>query len=278
MKTFITILLTIFASVSMLTAQIPNAGFEQWANSYTPVSWQTTNQMLPAGTHNVIQSPNSTGGDYAIELQTIKIDGMLVPGVATPGELGFGYVSGGVPCSLRPQQVSFSYMHPTRDDEVFVAVMFYKNGNMIGSAEWQETDSTAGYETAELTIGWTSAEYPDTVNMVILTDWNVAGSKIIVDDILFSQTVTSAGSALEQQITVRPNPASRNENIIIDLPHQNVPSEINIFDLSGQKVKNIRVQPGNPTVSFRPDGLKSGMYIVACEASGQVIRQKVMIR
>lgn len=279
MKTILTFLtLTISISfLNILTAQdtIPNSGFEYWNSATTVKYWETTNIFLPPGTNTCFRTEDSHSGDYAMLLQTIKIDGDLIPGVATCGTIDYYSASGGAPYTDRPSVLTGYVKHPGHNDSVFIAVQFFKNGEQIGGGIWGTKDSIPEYSQFIAPISYNSSVTPDTVNIIILTDWNKQGSTLMVDDLEFSiQTSTLTHSTPSSKLNVYPNPASNFINI--ETPFD-ANYTVQIFNLSGIKVKEMisgfvccRIDIGN---------LPLGTYVLVVEsADRKQIKRKIIIK
>jgi hypothetical protein len=153
---------------------LPNPDFEQWITNTIPNSWSSTNTLLPPGNIVCFRTTNSQTGNYAVQLKTIDLDGMAVPGVLTLGYVGMGFTAGGIAFTQKPLSLKGYIRHPSYGDEVMIIAEFYKNGNQIGSGFWSTTDSIGDYTEFVAPIVFQSMDTPDTLNITIITDQNQA--------------------------------------------------------------------------------------------------------
>jgi len=112
---------------------IPNRNFETWYNPTTPAHWESTNLLLPPGNINCNQTTNSYSGEFALQLKTIDLNSIPVPGVATLGTIEMGNTSGGINFTSRPVALHGFFRHPTSGDEIMIAIEFFKRINTIAA-------------------------------------------------------------------------------------------------------------------------------------------------
>ncbi len=134
MKHTLTFIISIVFSLVYAYGQdtIPNGNFENWITVYNPESWETTNLLLPPGVNNCTRSTSSYTGTYALYMESIDLDGMVVPGVATLGTLEIYNTKGGIPFTSKPVALTGFYQHPSSGDEILIGVEFFKDGAEIG--------------------------------------------------------------------------------------------------------------------------------------------------
>ncbi|MCB2221623.1 MAG: T9SS type A sorting domain-containing protein [Bacteroidetes bacterium] len=273
MKKLAAFLLVIFAIHSYAQDIIPNGGFENWAGFNVPAQWQTTNQFMPPGIFTIQKSDSAFEGNFAMEMETIDLDGMLVPGVATLGILEIGSTHGGIPFTARPLSLSGYVKHPSQGDEVMLYIEFLKNGSTIGSGFWSTTDSIGSYSLFQAPITFFSSEDPDTMNITILTDPFGPGSKLYIDGLKLNYPLTEISSKKENEnLRIYPNPATN--HITVSLEHAAVHS-IRIIDMKEVEIKNIKVNE-HEKMKINVENLPHGLYFLIIETDQTAIREKLI--
>ncbi|RLD53212.1 MAG: hypothetical protein DRJ05_16760, partial [Bacteroidetes bacterium] len=268
----ISILAIFLTGTSISQDSIPNNSFEYWNSPTMAKNWETTNIFLPPGVATCTRDTNAYSGNYAIQLKTIKMDDILIPGVATLGDVEINSVSGGVPFTNRPNSLSGFVKHPGQDS-VFVAIQFFKNGQMIGGGSWGATDSIPSYTSFSAQIEFFSNENPDTMNIVFLTDPNKQGSTLIIDDLHLE---TQTGATINKEIKklhIFPNPAINEINID--------PQTTSIYDYSVYNISGVRVKEGNNIIGNKKVNLSilnPGTYIIVVKGDNKVLGREVFIK
>jgi hypothetical protein len=269
----ISIIAIIFSATSMAQDSIPNNDFENWYSSTTPYNWETTNIFLPPGIATCTQDSNAYNGNLAIRLEMIKVDEFLIPGVATLGHVEFNSVSGGIPYTDKPNSMSGFVKHPEHGDSVFVAIQFFKNGQIIGSGTWGTSDSIPAYTSFSAPIQFFSNENPDTMNIILLTDPNKQGSVLIVDDLhLEIQTGTTSNKEIKK-LHIYPNPAINELNID---PQTITYYDYSIYNISGKKLQeeNNILGRGKANLGI----LNPGTYIIVVRENDKILGRELFIK
>lgn len=258
-------------SIQFVFAQdsIPNSDFESWNTGTSPQSWQTVNNLLPPGNFACYQTSNSYSADYALQLKTIDLDGLSVPGVVTLGEVGMGYTSGGIGFTSKPIALKGFYKHPSVGDEVMVFVQFFKNGVEMGGGFWSTTDSVPNYTEFNAPINYQSSEFPDTMNITIITDQYTVGSSLLIDHLTFEYAMTSISDQKEEEVSIYPNPCST--QLFMNLSG-NLPTEVRIFDMMGKQVMH---EP-QPVKTINTASLPKGMYTVLVSFEERTFSEKLI--
>lgn len=247
---------------------LPNPDYEQWITNTLPKNWSSTNSLLPPGNIVCFQTTNSHTGNYAVQLKTIDLDGMAVPGVLTLGYVGMGFTAGGIAFTQKPVSLKGYIRHPSYGDEVMVIAEFYKNGNPIGSGFWSTTDSIGDYTEFVAPIAFQSTESPDTLNITIITDQNQVGSSLQIDALEFEYTTTSVKEKNSPSATLYPNPCT--DRLFLSTLETD-PEDILIYDLSGQKIHlDSSIRSGVIDVTALP----TGIYIAELHFQDAVLRKK----
>lgn len=272
MKTLkISLFLISLFSIILLNGQdsIPNPDFELWNTNTAPTGWHTVNEILPAGFVTCHQSSNSYSGDFAIQLKTIHMDSVPIPGVMALGTVGMGYTEGGIAFSAKPISFKGFFIHPTQGDEVMIIVQFYKNGNEIGTGFWSTSDSVSEFTEFNTPIYYQSTEMPDTLNITIVTDQNTIGSSLLIDALAFEYTSTSISKNNSQQIAIYPNPC--NHHVSLDLPGD-TQADIQIFDMSGRRV----LHTSGRETRINTSTLKQGVYSLLIKVNNEIYQEKLI--
>jgi hypothetical protein len=201
LKAFTFTLLFCVISLGLFAQSIPNNSFENWGfpPSYEePDQFSSSNPMSISlgNVTNVIKTNDSHSGNFAVELETIAINGEnLLSGIYI-GEISADQQSviGGVPFNQRPDSVKgyVKYDIPEFDTASFI-VVFKKFGQPYGFGLAQFTGTQDTWEEFSVSISWfIPIISPDTLitgmtSSTIFAD-PMEGSTIIFDDIHFVGT------------------------------------------------------------------------------------------
>jgi hypothetical protein len=262
MKSLIGFCLTIAAVLlpSLGTAQIPNAGFENWTTAIPiePTSWIST-------VSNVSKSTTAHTGSLAVQ------------GVTT--DAGFGFALPATlwsyfPVSQRHAKLQGYYQFAAVGGDSFsVSILMFKAGLTIGSGYGNFAGTGSSYVQFSEDIEYYSTESPDTgyiVLSVIGPSGGTAhpGSTYLGDDLSFSGTATSIAPdaakptefALSQNY---PNPFNPSTIVRGQSPVAGHVT-IAVYDALGREVAVLmdeNREPGGYEVRWDASGFASGMYI-----------------
>ncbi len=267
--------LCVFSILSSGQDTIPNGGFEYWSGVNQPAYWQTTNQFLPPGVFTAKQVASSVEGESALQLQTLDLEGTIIPGVATLGILDIGSTYGGVPYNERPLSLSAYVKHPSSGDEVMIFIEFLKEGENIGTGYWSTTDSIGMMTPITIPINFNTLQYPDTMNFTILTDAFGPGSSLTVDGLQFNFPMTGFEPNLNESFEVFPNPCE--DHIQVNI-YDHASTHISLLDINGRKVKTWNIQAYDNTPVLDVSGLSPGLYFVILQSGKTTLRQKIIKR
>lgn len=275
MKTFLISLFTaLFLSFGIIAQDtIPNGSFEYWVGSNIPANWETTNQFLPPGIFTIKQVNSSMAGDFAMQLQTVDLDGSIIPGVATLGTLDIGSSYGGIPFTERPTNLTGFVKHPSKANEVAIYIEFKNAGETIGFGAWTTTDSIGDFEPLTIPITFLNNLNPDTLNITILTDPFFPGSLLSVDGLQFNFPTTKIEQVNPQNVHVYPNPCSN--TIYVDHPGDAI-KKITITDLNGRLVYTENIKNALGTIRINTDFLERGIYMLSAVSGTTYYRQKII--
>lgn len=274
-KTLIaTLIMVCVYTIGLSQDTIPNYSFENWITNYTPKNWETTNIFLPLGFNTCSQSTNSHTGMYALFMETINMDGLKVPGVATLGTLDINSSSGGTPYNSKPVALKGFYQHPSNGDEVLIGVEFFKDGAEIGDASLLITDSVPDYTEFVIPITYYSNEIPDTLNITIVTDQFVVGSSLLIDDLEMEFQTNGEITYLDDpKFICIPNPSDG--FVTVKLKDKGA-AEIEIYSLEGKLIKEINAETSEIQVDL--NSYKPGIYSVRIKQGDEISIDKIILR
>ena len=241
--------------------------------AYYPIHWQSTNNLLPPGTINCYQTTNSYKGKYSIQLKTIDLSGIPVPGVITLGIIDINTSYGGIPFTAKPVALKGFMMHNSSGDQILIGIEFFKNGVQIGGGLLTTSDSIPEFTEFVIPIDFTSNDNPDTLNITILTDPYAIGSSVNIDALEFEleTTGTNMSEDLVQDMNCFPNPSSGILNI--EFPVSDF--TLKVINLTGEVLLDKKCYSNDIVLNL--EFLKPGMYIVFAESNGQLYKKKITI-
>ena len=190
--------------------ELPNFDMEQWTDVVTnePDAWTTFNGWTSFfGISPAEQSTDANSGLYSLRLSTLEVNGNLLPGIATNGELGMQGPFGGVPYTDMPTMLDGALRYvPNGPDSAGIAALFYANGVLVGAGVVPIVQPYPFWTDFSMPITFNQA--PDTMLLVIYSG-DSTGSSIWVDDLSFQGiSVGIAGSKVPAMV-VYPNPADQ---------------------------------------------------------------------
>ncbi|MCD4736359.1 MAG: T9SS type A sorting domain-containing protein [Bacteroidales bacterium] len=249
-----------FLILTGLNAQdtIPNNGFEEWSNNYSPLHWETTNIVLPPGTFNCNRTGNAYDGNYAIQLKTIELNGFKVPGVVTLGKMEMYQTSGGIPFTGRPLSLKGYYRHPSSGDQILAAVEFFKEGILIGTGSLYLNDSVGQYTEFVVPITFNNPSDPDTMNITLLSDQNKTGSMVMFDGLYFDYNVTGVNKPdlIILAFQVYPNPCR--DYFFVRPVENSIPYSLTLIGSDGRIIKDFDKTKGIQRINMENYG--KGLY------------------
>lgn len=171
-------------------AQIPNAGFEDWASG-EPVDWLTSN--IPGVIMSITQTSDAHGGASAVTGVVTEFGGMAFPISMISGTEG-----GGFPVNSRPEALHGWYKFSGVGPDVFMVTVACAKDTVgiAGGAFATNTSTTGGYQEFVANIVYGSADVPDTAYIVVqLTSpegFANVGSTFFLDDLFWGSATTDA--------------------------------------------------------------------------------------
>ncbi len=282
MKVLLSLLTLLLLAVVLqpARAQIPNAGFETWTNSTTPVDWGTDNVQgvgIP-----VTQSSDRRSGSFAAQGEVVSYLGNPYPPLIASGQF---------PIGQRYTSLSGYYKFaPVGGDVIGVIVYMIKNASPIGIGGG--VDGTAYSTFTQVTIPimyQDSTTVPDSAWIQIsigadtVTGLLHTGSTFIVDDLSFggaSAVNELPGVPNEYRLAQNyPNPFNPSTRIEFSIPREsNV--LLKVYNLLGEEVATLVDEhrtAGNYSVDMNAARLTTGVYYYTLTAGSYVQTRKMVL-
>ena len=253
------------AAAVSTTAQIPNAGFEDWTDQDTyiePTDWLSYNEVPTVGGPTVEQGMPGNPGNYHAVITTRQspggfsaIQGWLSAGIPT-GHAGF-------PFALRPGFLTGQWQYAIQPgDTGQVMVAFTKwNGSVsepVGLGTLEVTGTISDWQAFNVPINWLSGDTPDTAYIQIVSSINfdapVVGSTVKVDYLAFSGSAGIAEQAIQQPVFIM-NPLA---NGVLQVTSSEA-GELHFLDGAGRLLSTHSIQGLNTTISIPT--LSEGMVL-----------------
>lgn len=256
---------------SMLSAQLPNAGFEEWQtidNLELPVGWETNQDNEY---QRIDKSTDAADGDFALHFLASEVASAFqnCSGVAAVT------IENPFP-GAESQQLRFQIKTQSRNTEgtcyfdLFVNTK--KNGFWSESAKWSTRDEIATY--VEVPLSWNETNY-DSLRIIIAggagngaDDGCYDHSDSWVD--AFSLEILSGQQELQDtSVTIYPNPANQEANIRLGDAHL---VKVRFFNAFGEIVLN------SDQDRLDLSNLKGGFYLVRVETDRGVFVRKLVVK
>ncbi len=237
-----------FASISTRNKALPNGDFEDWNEVKRPHlnSWFTTDEYLfdlfglEFATPFVQKSTNGRSGSDALELTNQEFGGDIVGGIAFTGARVDDLEKPTFSISNRWKFFEGYYQYsPVNGDTTFIAAILYKNGAVIGSAEFKTDKATTEYTYFALEIDYYTTDIPDSAS-IILSSCNPdeprgIGTTLLIDGLQFSDYNAGIFNLSLNKLTVYPNPFS--DRIYLSGVEQMIGAQYTLVDVLGNTVK-----------------------------------------
>lgn len=260
---FAAFILLILCVTVNLTAQVPNAGFENWIDEITPEDWITNN--FPSAWTTVSRSSTPYTGSYAAKLEIADASGFPFPPVLSstfPVSQGYETISG------------YYQFHPTTSDVVFSIYAYYFGGGLLlGTGSVDIINEAPSY--TQFSFNVSLSDTPDSLwlQMEIVGSSAISiGSYGLVDQLSLGGTTdvepinfNPSDFSLKQNY---PNPFNPTTTIEFSIPLESF-VELKVFDILGNEVTTLvsdDYAAGNYKADFNGDNLPSGIYVVKMTA------------
>jgi len=224
MKKNVCISLSFFTLAIIATAQIPNNGFENWANignGLGPTFWYTPNSLDTTGdyfsvTRSADHFPQNIGS-YSIRLenQPLLLPGFKAYGLALTTRLDGSdrplFAITGHPTSL----CGYFKFLPQNGDTMDIHFSFYKNGTEITSGKFINTDTFADWTSFNIPVENIFYAEVDSARITVSSFYSdnltVHGNSVLyVDNLSFDTPISALNdpATLNNRSFIQPNPAS----------------------------------------------------------------------
>ncbi len=274
---FLTPILLILSITITLKAQIPNAGFENWTDEYTPQNWSTNN--APSAWVTVSRSTNAHAGSYAAKVEIPEYGGFPI----------FPVLTVTFPVNEYSHSLTGYYQFYPVGNEVVMSVYtyYFKDGLLAGSGSIDIANTASSYTTFSFdpSGGYNGPADSLWIQFEIVSNSSSntgIGSYALIDQLslggtsdvkLINQNPT--GYFLQQNY---PNPFNPSTSIEFSIPEESF-VELKVFDILGNEVVTLAnniFAAGTYKTDFNADDLPSGIYIARLTA-GNFIQTKKML-
>lgn len=281
-KTALTFLVALAVLFPALTeAQIPNPGFETWANAL-PSGWFTTNLTNLAVP--VTQTGTAHSGSSALK-------GTVVSFLATTAYPPLLWSTFPVPQRYATFSGWYSFS-AVGGDSLFAWLVMYKASSPIGATFFSNKTTRSAYTQFNATINYFASGVPDSCTMYFGIVGSAAnndtvhvGSTFNLDDISLSGTAAGILTDQSQPLTYSlaqnfPNPFNPSTLIRYQTASA-APVRLTVYDILGRQVATLvdGIQPpGTHEVRFDGGALSSGVYFYRLQTSAYVQQRKMILQ
>ncbi len=294
-KIFTLIAASLFSGV--ISAQIPNSGFETWTTTSgydIPTGWDQLNSMTSSmSTYTCTKgTPGAVGSSY-IKLVSKTVTGMgVMPGVAVSGVIDMATFTpkSGFASTVRPVSLTGSWQYMAfGSDQGHIAVLLSKWNtamNMrdtVAFTDYMLPGMAMSWATFTIPLTYHSTAVPDSAIIVLSASGTtpINNSYLYIDNLAFAGTVPTAVNSIANNkdlFSISPNPAAETATISFS-SSSNHNVKIHISDMSGKLVKSME-QPalnGKNQIQVDLKGLISGMYLVMVNNETGTETQKLIV-
>lgn len=288
MNSIYTFLVLVISYQISIAQDIPNPGFENWSNPNgynVPQGWATLNDATSeVNIFTCTQGTPGNPGDYYLKLTSRNISGFgIIPGIAVSGALdvttfeplsGFAYTQ-------RPLALtgSWQYMGMSANDIGYVSITLTKWDDVnsvsipIGAGNANLTGMEMSWVNFSIPINYTSDLFPDSC-MIVMSASGASpanNSFLYVDHLAFELPAGVDEQHSDVKFNAFPNPF--NDQITINMPHENWIDQLTIIDQTGSIVYQAEK---TRKINFDLHELPAGIYFIQINSDGIVSRQKLL--
>jgi hypothetical protein len=255
----------LICSALILSAQIPNASFENWTSGEAN-SWQSDNFSTYI---SVTQSNQAHAGNSAVKLGVVN-----AAGNNTGGAIQTAY---GTSTTQEGDSLSGWYKsNLLNGDQFVVSISMYSAGNMVATSINFFPVSQSSYTRFAVAATQYIVAPVDSIILELLVD-NIStppdiNSYAIVDELHLG---SSASGIHEQQqaenLSVFPNPFSSHVNFTATEK-----STVELYSMDGKLLLSEDVNPGN--VELNLSDFPEGIYMMVLKNEKQLFRQEIVHR
>lgn len=278
------------------TAQIPNAGFENWTTVKTysnPDGWGTMNNTTTlASVYTATKgTPGNPGSSY-LKLTSKTVGSAVVNGIAVSGVLdsitmkpksGFAFNS-------RPAKLTGKWQHMisgSSQGSVQVTLTRWDKGmNMrmtVGTGSITLSGMEMSWADFNVPISYSEGVNPDSCIILLKASGSspANGDYLWVDNLAFSGTVTGIGNQTSflNNCSLSPNPAKDFINVRLNLK---VPQQISfeIINITGELIytKNAGYIQSELNQNFDLTGVSKGIYLLKIIGEQNIEIRKITVQ
>ncbi len=276
---------------TVVWGQIPNAGFETWADSglyLIPEGWHSPNEStagIPGGIA-IYRDSAGHGGSFAVKIQTtsIGIAGDLYAGVLTNGSTDT-LAKSGDSISYKPARITGYYKYNGEVGDSSLCYLYLNRLNTPTNAEELVAGaivhlgqaSSWTYFEGEVLDAYLNAPDPTSFVIVAASTQNTASPRmgtLWLDDLAFSGVSAASTLHLDAALQVYPIPASETINVEMD---GYMVRDVQLTNMAGVQVQQIHPK-GLAKVSLDVTSLPEGVYVLGVTLdNGEVLNRAVHV-
>lgn len=277
--------------------QIPDAGFEAWANSASggyqePASgwWTSLNPLASLGAPVSVQKdPDAHGGSYSARLTSVEWGSLLIPGLLVSGDFDIqdpGFIVQGQPCTDRPAAFRGWYKYsPVAGDSAGIAALLTRwnvaaqRRDTLAIAASVRYDPQATWAAFDLPFLYLIPDtVPDTLLVALVSSQGgrdfqgQPGSTLWIDDLelAYGPTAVAAPTLPVAQVHHLPG------HLRIDLPPSASSVQLRLADMQGRLLLQAMLGPGTHELPLPEVG---GVYCLGLQGRGvQPLRRSFLHR
>jgi hypothetical protein len=266
----------VFITMMTISAQIPNASFENWSNS-APVGW-VTNNSIPFNLICISQSTDAYAGASAAKIAVASYLGI------DEGPL----LITSFPVSSKYTSLSGYYkFSPTQGDILSITATVSKNSQVIGSGLVDISSAASTYTSFKFNITYGINDTPDSCNIlfVIGSKDNLTaahfGTYGMLDNLSLSTATLVNNSSLPNNYSLLqnyPNPFNPATTINYSVAKLGFVT-LKIYDALGREVTTLvngEKPEGSYKIEFNAGNLSSGIYFYQLKTADFVQTKKMM--
>jgi len=270
------------------TITVPNAGFENWttASLDLPDQWTTENSFGRGS--GAFKTTSAYAGNYAIKLvnniNTTTGDTIHGYAMTTPpgGPQNWGPA---FPMDSKPDSMFFyAKFFPQNEDTATVAVIFFKDGNFVGSGGIRIGNVVNSYQGFGLPIYYDGGLIgnPDSA-IIILTAYSnndnskpKGNSEFYVDNMSFDKFIPTGILAIQSTDLINIYPVPAIDKIFVETPNNNATTNVEITDISGRILLSVREKSSK--ISIDLSGLDNkGLFFIKVTNQGNSTIKKIIL-
>lgn len=287
MRFYLVTLLTIF-SVGIF-AQIPNGGFEVWADSgayLVPEGWRSsTENYIALGGITVEQDSSAYTGAYAAKIQSVSVGNpaSVYAGLLTNGSLD-NLSKNGDAINYKPLKISGYYKYNTATNDSGFVYLYMNRFNAVLNAEEQVAGAAIflplaadwTYFEADVLDAFANAPAPE--SYVILASSTKQTdqpemSTLWLDDLQFNGVSSANNLDLDASLNIYPNPVA--DHVRIEMQTSTM-TKIVLTNSAGRQVL-VNTLTDNQT-EIDVSNLPSGIYVVSLSlTNGPTLHRSIQI-